>query len=191
MGVIKRTTVIIINLLVGTLLTILALVLAKHIPLPEGVNKVLAWLPIQSLTTARIAPYIFWPAVAVIALLIVFMLIIACYPRLYTELALADTESGQLQIKKSAIEGYVKTLLQEEGVMPSPTVKVDMYRNRFKVRVSGRVIPRVAVPQKLALLEQEIRKGLDQFFGITKKLDYQVIVNHIEPKKTAVSSRVE
>ena len=191
MGTFKRTTFIIINLLLGTLLTILALVFARHVPLPAGVSKGLSWLPLQSLTTAKVAPYIFWSAVVVVALLIISILVIAFYPRLYTEVALENTESGHLQIKKSAIEGYVKTLLQEEGVMPSPTVKVDMYKNRFKVRVSGRVIPRVAVPQKISLLERQIRTGLDQFFGITKKLDYQVVVNHIEPKKTATSSRVE
>lgn len=191
MGRIKRTTLIIINLILGGLLAILTLVFAKHVALPKEVSQGLSWLPLQTLTGATVAPYIFWAALAIATLMMIAILVIAFYPRLYSEVELENTESGYLQIKKSAIEGYVKTLLQEEGVMPSPTVKVDMYKNRFKVRVSGRVIPRVAVPQKLALLEKDIRLGLDQFFGITKKLDYQVIVNHIEPKKLATSSRVE
>lgn len=191
MGTFKRIIFIIINLLFGTLLTILALVFARYIPLPEPISRGLSWLPLQSLTTATVAPYIFWPTVFILIFLIISLFVIVFYPRLYTEIELENTQSGHLRIKKSTIEGYVRTLLQEEGVMSSPTVKVDMYKKRFKVRVNGRVIPRGAVTQKISLVEREIRNGLVEFFGINKRLDYQVVVNHIEPKKTVISSRVE
>lgn len=191
MRTLKKISLISLSFLLSALLSLLALLLAEHLPFSVEGTKFLIWLRENAPAKAVVAPYLFWITVVVVALLLILILVLALYPRLYTEVALENTQSGHLQIKKGAIESYVRTLIQEEGVMASPMVKVDLYRNRFKVRVSGRVIPRVAVPEKLAALEQHIRTGLDKFFGITKKLDYQVAVNHIEPKKMATSSRVE
>lgn len=191
MRTLKKISLISLSFLLSTLLSLLALLLAEHLPFSVEGTNFLVWLWENAPAKAVVAPYLFWTTVVVVALLLILILVVALYPRLYTEVALENTQSGHLQIKKGAIESYVRTLIQEEGVMASPMVKVDLYRNRFKIRVSGRVIPRVAVPEKLAALEQHIRTGLDQFFGITKKLDYQVAVNHIESKKMATSSRVE
>ncbi|WP_156009196.1 alkaline shock response membrane anchor protein AmaP [Streptococcus ruminantium] len=191
MNRVKKISFVSFGFLLSLLVGILALMTVDKVRFPDQVSNLITSLYLKPALQSTLAPYIFWTATAVLIFLLMFILVVIFYPRLYTEVELEDTESGRLEIKKDAIESYIRTLIQEEGIMPSPAVKVKMFRNRFKVYASGRIVPKVDVPAKLAALEKEIRAGLEQFFGIAKKLDYHVAVTHIEPKQKGTSSRVE
>lgn len=178
-------------LILSSLLAVLALMYVDKVSFPPQLASWTSRLYPNSGLQLVLAPYIFWLALGLLGLLLIAALVIIFYPRQYTEVALEEAEAGRLGIKKSALEAYVRTLVQEEGLMPSPTVKAKLFRHRFKIYVSGKIIPRVAVPEKVAILERQISLGLDQFFGIKKKLDYQVLVTHLEPETKARSGRVE
>ncbi|MBV1943319.1 alkaline shock response membrane anchor protein AmaP [Streptococcus parasuis] len=138
-----------------------------------------------------LAPYIFWTLLVLMGLLLVFIIVVLLYPRTYTKITLEDGTSGTLLLGKSAIESYVKTILEASGFMKSPNVKVALYKKKFKVDVVGKVIPRVGITEKVAQIEKDIVMGLETFFGITKKVDYTVKVKHLETKESRTSSRVE
>lgn len=94
-------------------------------------------------------------------------------------------------LKKSAIEGFVKSIVSENGVMADPSVHVSLYKKRFKVKVVGQMRSRTAAVQQMSNLEQEIREGLENFFGLTRPVQFSVAVNEIQDSKSRLVSRVE
>ncbi|TCD45934.1 alkaline shock response membrane anchor protein AmaP [Streptococcus sp. X16XC17] len=187
----SKTLYSILGILLVILLGLTALEFAPEASLPNEVACQLPEFSRYGFWGEPLSNYIFWGALifAVIALLVVIAVIF--YPRTYTEVELADGKTGTLLLKKSAIEGYVKTIVRESGYMKSPSVKATLYRKKFKVKVAGKVVPRVAVLEKTSQLSLDIQNGLNEFFGVSKQVDFTVDVKHIEEKKKATSGRVE
>ena len=181
----------ILGILLALLLGLTALEFAKEVSLPSEWAHQLPQFSRDSFWGGVFSHYIFWSALVFACLTLFFLIGLAFYPRTYTEVELLDSETGVLLLKKSAIEGYVKTMARESGYMKSPSVKVSLYRKKFKVKVAGKTLPRTAVLEKTQQLQQQIQQGLDDYFGLSKKVDFTVLVQHIEEKKHAISSRVE
>ncbi|MFC3927214.1 alkaline shock response membrane anchor protein AmaP [Streptococcus caprae] len=186
-----KTLIVLGSLVMVVLFGVLALTYADQAFLPPELEVFMSHLRLAPIAQLAIAPYVFWLAVAMIAIFLILILVTIFFPRLYTEVELEDGHSGTLNLKKSALEGFVKTIVQEEGLMASPNVTAKVYKHKFKINVAGKVIPRVGIPEKVERIEQDIRTGLEHFFGVTKNVEYSVSVKHIEPKKTSTSSRVE
>lgn len=96
-------------------------------------------------------------------LLLILLLVIIFYPRRYTGFVLGEGR-GELLLKKSAIEGFVREALKENGYIKDP--KIDTL-----------------------LIEEEIGKGLKEFLGVNHHLSLKIKVNAITPQRKG-SSRV-
>ncbi|AND78612.1 alkaline shock response membrane anchor protein AmaP [Streptococcus pantholopis] len=159
--------------------------------LPDGFKELVRFFRLTPFWERALSPYFFWLAFAAMIFVFVVTVILALYPRTYTEIELEDSQPGKLKLKKSALESYVRTIVEEEGVMKAPNVSAKLYKNKFKIRISGKIVPRVNVTEKVTELKKAIRTGLDTFFGIKNKVDYRIDINHIETREQSLSQRVK
>lgn len=67
--------------------------------------------------------------------------------------------------------------------MKNTNISSKLYKNRFKIFIKGKIIPRIEISEKLLLLKHQIEKELNEFFGINQKIDFKVIV--IDTNKTS------
>ena len=74
--------------------------------------------------------YIFWGALVLSTLIILSILVIAFYPKQHLEVKLSD-KGGKLSLTNSPIEGFVKNLVIEQGLINNPSVKINS-RSRNK-----------------------------------------------------------
>lgn len=138
-----------------------------------------------------LANYFFWTAVALLLLVVIAILIVLVWPRTRTGFKL-DDKSGKLYVKKSAIEGLVKTIVSANGYMKNPQVSTKLYKKKFKVLVKGDVIPRVQIFEKTKNLQEEIETSLKTFLGLHQKLTFDVMVKNTDQKTpTSASNRVK
>lgn len=186
-----KTVFILLGLLLFLLLGAGAVNHVSIASLPDEMEGIVRFFRVGSAAESALSPYLFWLALIFMGLILIFILIIAFYPRTYTEIELADDQPGKLNLKKSALESYVRTIVEAEEIMKSPVVSAKLYKNSFKIRVSGKIIPRINITEKLEHLKQEIHTGLDTFFGIQKKINYRIEVSHIDNKRQTAVNRVE
>lgn len=154
----------------------------------------LAWLPVDFRADMAfremLAHYFLWAAAVLFVLVLIAILVVLFYPRRYSEIKLADNK-GALKLKKSAVEGYVKTLVEAEGLMRKPTVTASLYQNSFKVDVKGQILSQTEVLSTIEQVKKDIETGLKAFFGVEKTVDFNVEVQEILEEKTKKTSRVE
>ena len=120
-------------------------------------------------------------------LLLILLLVIIFYPRRYTGFVLGEGR-GELLLKKSAIEGFVRETLRENGYIKDPKIDTLLGKS-IKIAIKGEIIPRVQISEKALLIEEEIRKGLKEFLGVNHHLSLKIKVNAVTPKSKS-SSRV-
>lgn len=156
--------------------------------------RFLAWLPVSyrpfGVFKEALAQYFFWVSLVLFVLVLVGILVIIFFPRRYSEVELADNQ-GKLKLKKSAVEGYVKSLVKAEGLMKNPKVTANLYKKKFTVDVKGQVVPRSNVIANTAQLKKDVETGLKAFFGIEHDVDFNVKVKDVVEEKTIKSGRVE
>ena len=59
--------------------------------------------------------------------------------------------------------------------MKNTNISSKLYKNRFKIFIKGKIIPRIEISEKILLLKHQIEKELNEFFGINQKIDFKVI----------------
>ncbi|MEW6857140.1 alkaline shock response membrane anchor protein AmaP [Streptococcus iniae] len=122
--------------------------------------------------------YFFWTALVLAVVTLIFVLVVIFYPRTYTEIQLSKKQ-GTLLLKKSAIEGYIKTAVHNAGLMTNPNVSATLYKRKFKVDVVGRLDSRVAVSEQINGIQEGIQKGLQEFFSLDQPIAFKVYVKDI------------
>ncbi|CAM2803980.1 membrane protein [Streptococcus acidominimus] len=183
---------IIYSLIGLVLLTILAYVIVLNqrvLRLPA-----LAWLPVSWRPNfwfrEALAQYFLWVSVILFIVVLVGILVIIFFPRRYSEVELADNQ-GKLKLKKSAVEGYVKSLVESEGLMKNPRVTANLYKKKFKVDVKGQVVPRTNVIANTEQLKKDLETGLKAFFGVEHDVDFAVKVKDVVEERQTLKGRVE
>ena len=136
--------------------------------------------------------YVFWGTLILASLILILMLVIAFYPKRRLEIQLADAD-GKLMLKNSAIEGFVRSLLTEHGLIKDPTVSVNSRKNKCMVSVKGAIVPSENIIKRSRLIQEEIASGLTEFFGITHNVKLKISVSDFKPKEAAkkTTSRVK
>lgn len=156
----------------------------------------LAWLPVDFRADMAfremLAHYFLWAATALFVLVLIAIIVVIFYPRRYSEIELANNK-GKLKLKKSAVEGYVKTLVEAEGLMRNVNVVAELYKNSFKVNVRGKLLSQSEVLTTIERVKTDIETGLKAFFGIEQSVDFSVEVQEILEEGTQKNklSRVE
>lgn len=154
----------------------------------------LSWLPVNfrvnSIWQEILSRYFLWVATVLFVLVIIAIVVVIFFPRRYSEIELTDNK-GKLKLKKSAIEGYVKSLVESEGLMKNPKVTANLYKKKFKVDVKGQVVPRSNVITNTEKLKKDLEVGLKAFFGVEHDVDFSVKVKDVIEEKTIKTGRVE
>lgn len=173
------------------LLGLVAIRYSEIVTLPKEVENFLPQWHLHDQTNLVVSNFLFWGSLVFILIFLVLSLVFLLWPKRYTEVNLSEDGKGTLLLKKSALEGYVKSVVDANGAMTASTVQVSIYKKRFKVKVAGQMRSRTAVVQQLSQLEQEIRDGLETFFGLSRPVQFSVAVKEVVDPKQSLVSRVE
>ena len=132
--------------------------------------------------------YIFWGALVLSTLIILSILVIAFYPKQHLEVKLSD-KGGKLSLTNSAIEGFVKNLVIEQGLINNPSVKSKQQKKiNALLNVKGESASSENIIQKSDQIRDGIKDGLVEFFGIDKAVKLKISVSDIQKKVTKKST---
>ncbi len=136
--------------------------------------------------------YVFWGTVVLASLILLLMLVIVFYPKRLLEIQLADAD-GKLMLKNSAIEGFVRCLLDEHKMVKNPKIQVHTRKKKCFVYVEGTAVLSDNIANKFEVVQNEITQGLKEFFGIDREVKLEVSVKEYDPQKAAkkIVSRVK
>ena len=136
--------------------------------------------------------YVFWGTVVLASLILLLMLVIVFYPKRRLEIQLADAD-GKLMLKNSAIEGFVRCLLDEHKMVKNPKIQVHTRKKKCFVYVEGTAVLSDNIANKFEVVQNEITQGLKEFFGIDREVKLEVSVKEYDPQKAAkkIVSRVK
>lgn len=185
-----KTFYTIICFIVSSLLFSIVLNKSKIVKLPNFLTWLNRDYKITNFWYKFISNYLFWSALIILLILLISLLIVWFYPRTSTEILLKE-EKGKLIMTKSSLEGFVKSLVENEKIMKNTNVSSKLYKNKFKVFIKGKIIPRVEISEKLLFLKEQIEKELNEFFGINQKVDFKIIVIDTNKTSSKFKSRVK
>ena len=139
-----------------------------------------------------IARYVFWGTLVLSVLVLISMLVILFYPKQYLEIQL-ETQEDTLKLKNSAIEGFVRCLLDEHKIVKNPKIQVHTRKKKCFVYVEGTAVLSDNIANKFEVVQNEITQGLKEFFGIDREVKLEVSVKEYDPQKAAkkIVSRVK
>jgi len=126
--------------------------------------------------------YIFWGTLVLSILILLSMLVIIFYPKQHLEIEL-ENAGGELKLKSSAIEGFVRSVVNENNFIKNPKVRVNSRKNKCLVYVEGEILPSDNIIQRTQSIKDEIGNGLTQFFGLNHGVKLDVSVKDYKPKK--------
>jgi hypothetical protein len=126
--------------------------------------------------------YIFWGTLVLSILILLSMLVIIFYPKQHLEIEL-ENAGGELKLKSSAIEGFVRSVVNENNFIKNPKVRVNSRKKKCLVYVEGEILPSDNIIQRTQSIKDEIGNGLTQFFGLNHGVKLDVSVKDYKPKK--------
>ncbi|MBJ8325753.1 alkaline shock response membrane anchor protein AmaP [Streptococcus pacificus] len=192
----KLTKIIsfIIGILVLTFLGAVVFINAHSVVLPDYMKWLQYKIELPSYLTmfndGFLSQYLFWVSLVLFVVIIIAILVVLFYPRTKTEIDLKEKQ-GTLLLSKSAIEGYVRSLIHNKEIMETPNVSVKLYKRKFKVVVSGTLESRVNVVPEVSQIKTDIEKGLREFFGLNQSVKFNISVKKIKaPQKELAAPRV-
>ena len=109
------------------------------------------------------------------------MLVILFYPKRDLEIQLEE-KGGKLKLKNSAIEGFVRGLVNENNFIKNPKVRVNSRKNKCLVYIEGEILPSNNIIKRTQSIKDEIGNGLTQFFGMNHGVKLDVSVKDYKPK---------
>ena len=125
--------------------------------------------------------YIFWGALVLSAVVWFLMLVTLFYPKQYLEIQLPDVD-GNLKLKNSAIEGFVRCVVANHNFIKDPTIKVNCRKNKCLVHVEGQMLPSDNIIKRTQIIKDEIADGLKQFLGMNHRVKLYISVKEYKPK---------
>ena len=139
-----------------------------------------------------LARYIFWGLLGLSIFVLLWMLVILFYPRQYLEIKLGS-KNDKLKLKNSAIEGFVRCLLNEHRIIKEPKIQVHTRKKKCLVYVEGTAVLSDNIANKFEVVQNEIAQGLKEFFGIDREVKLEVSVKEYNPQKATkkIVSRVK
>ena len=101
--------------------------------------------------------------------------------------------SNKMMFDGSSIEGFVRSLVTDHGLIKDPTVSVNSRKNKCMVSVKGAIVPSENIIKRSQLIQEEIASGLTEFFGINHNVKLKISVSDFKPKEAAkkTTSRVK
>lgn len=183
-----KTIGTIVSLLLLSVLLFVILISAIY-PLPFQLER----FRFFSLTNFYLRHYIFWVAIAFSILLILGILILLFYPKTIRSFLLKKG-NGELVLDKKAIEGMVRSHLNQDDFIDSPKVNVKATKNKLSVRIKGDLRRTSSLIGKTGTLMKDIEKEIKHVLGEDEPVQVSVkYTGYQEPtnKRSADQARVE
>lgn len=143
------------------------------------------------LTSPYLQVYLFWAAAAFSVLLILGILFFIFYPRVKRKFVLKEG-AGKLSLDKKAVEGFVRSKLDENEFVDAPKINVHATKNKIKVKVKGELTRTSSILGKTRNLMEEIRQELQYILGNNEKVKVDIAYSNYDQKnkESSESSRV-
>ncbi|MGG5359049.1 MULTISPECIES: alkaline shock response membrane anchor protein AmaP [unclassified Enterococcus] len=186
-----KTIGIILSLILLSVLLLVMLISTPFMDMPFGLKK--GRLLHFSLTNYYFQQYLFWAAVVFAVLLVIVILVLIFYPRIKRNFILKE-DAGTLSLDKKAIEGFVRSKLNEKDFVGTPKVDVRATKNKIKVKVKGKLTRTSSILGKTGSLMEEIRRELQEIVGTDEKVHVDVNYAHFDrdnEERETNHSRVE
>lgn len=183
----KVLLVIISIILISTLLPVM-LMNNSYFELPFGFASIRSFSEINYF----LRQYLFWSATIFILLLLILIVVILFYPKAKETFVLKE-DKGTLTLKKSAIEGYVSSKLNQREFVEKPRINVHATERKIKVNVNGKLKRTSSLIGKTDVLMKEIQQELQQMLGKEKAIDVNVNFTNFDTEKSKknTDSRVQ
>lgn len=178
MSKLSKVLIVVLALPLLSVLTHVIVVNAMHVFPSSPISQFNYGFKFSRFWEELFSQYLFWVAVAFSVCILIGILVVLLFPRTKTEILLEDNQ-GQLLMSKTAIEGYVRSLVDSKGLMRDIYVSTTLMKRKFKVGVKGQMIPNDSIGQKVALLKTDIETGLKEFFGLDTNVDFKVTVKDV------------
>ncbi|GAA2911547.1 alkaline shock response membrane anchor protein AmaP [Enterococcus pseudoavium] len=134
--------------------------------------------------------YLFWAAIVLAILIVIVILMVLFYPKRVTKFILKDNR-GQLSLDKRAIEGYVRTSINQKDFMDSPKVNVAATKNRIRVHVRGQLKKTSDLVGRTDLWAQNVEALLQDLLGAKEQVSIKVKFQSLESRKTPTETIVD
>lgn len=177
-----KITISIVGLILLSLLGFVVWIGGHNILLPPELQWLKFSFPLFQFLELIAYRYLFWTALVFFILILIGIIVITFLPRTYSEFKLEDNK-GKLYLKKSAIEGFVKSKVAEQKYLKNPSVTTKLYKNKFVVKVSGEANRQYDILGRATLLQTQIESDLKDLFGLNKKIHFEVKVKQVEPRQ--------
>ena len=125
--------------------------------------------------------YIFWGTLVLSAIVVILIFVILFYPKQYLEVQLPDVD-GELKLKNSAIEGFIRCIVADHNFIKNPTIKVNSRKNKCLVHIEGQMLPSDNIIKRTQMIKDDIANGLTQFFGMNHRVKLDISVKEYKPK---------
>ncbi|MBO1307626.1 alkaline shock response membrane anchor protein AmaP [Enterococcus sp. 669A] len=179
-----------------SLLIVISLILLSVFLSIVVINSHIVNIPMQlgparyfTLTNYFAQQYLFWVGAVLAILMVVAILVIIFYPKTTGKFTLKDNH-GKLSLDKRAIEGYVRTSINQGDFMNSPKVSVKATNNKIKVKVKGNLNRTSSMIGKMDLWAAQMQDELMRVLGPNEKVlvDVKYVGFEEEQKREQASS---
>ncbi|OJG70412.1 hypothetical protein RV11_GL001414 [Enterococcus phoeniculicola] len=181
---------IITSLVLCSVLLMVMAITSPYAEFPFGMNR--GKFLVDTLSNEYVQQYLFWVAVFFIILLLVLVLGLIFYPKSKQTFYLKEN-GGKVSLEKKAIEGFVRSKLNETEFVESPKVSVHATKNKLKVMIKGELKRTASILNKTEAVMLEIQNELQQLLGSQEKVKVEIAYSAYEKssKPTGNYSRVE
>ena len=162
------------------LCSVLLMVMAMTSPygeFPFGLNR--GKFLVDTLSNEYVQQYLFWVAVFFVILLLLLIVGLIFYPK-STQTFLLKEDAGRVSLEKKAIEGFVRSKLNETEFVESPKVKVHATKRKIKVMVKGELKRTSSLLSKTEAVMVEIQNELQQLLGSQEKVNVEIVYSSYE-----------
>lgn len=144
------------------------------------------------ITNYYMQQYLFWSAVIFAILVCILLLVVLFYPKSKGTFVLKQ-QGGTLTLDKKAIEGLIRSHLQEEEFVRSPKVKIRSTKNKINIHIKADLKRTSSLVGKTSALMREIEQKVINVLGTEQNIGVAVTYSGYEEQKNRdnKNSRVE
>lgn len=149
---------------------------------------------LSMLPWGNIVPYFyFYGGIILLLSCIFYIFFMWIYLDRYDLLTLSEDKKGKLQLKSSAIESYVRLIIEEHRWIDEPKVTVHTKKDKIIIDIEGDLRRTSGIVGKSELLIAQIQSDLKNLLGISKEISTEITFKDTANQKSIAtpSKRVE
>ncbi|WP_412988869.1 alkaline shock response membrane anchor protein AmaP [Pediococcus siamensis] len=177
-------------LVIGTLLFMVVCVFVASVTWPgDQQSQLLGSIRYFFLTNYYAYTTLFWIAVLCLALFLIALVVVLFYPKATTTFVLKD-DRGKLSVHSRAIEGIVRSMINDEDFIGSPKVRVQTLNHRIRVMVKGEIKRTSALVDHTEDWSARVQERIRNLIGENHSVKVNVKLDRYETRDTTASKNV-